>query len=47
MLNGIGAPAEMRAPLARLLVDRQLIAVDLPGTGASPPTQWPLRIRGL
>jgi poly(3-hydroxyoctanoate) depolymerase len=47
LLNGIGAPAEMWAPLAGRLVEQELIAVDLPGSGSSPPARWPLRIRGL
>jgi poly(3-hydroxyalkanoate) depolymerase len=47
LLNGIGAPAEMWAPLVRLLDGRELIALDLPGTGSSPPPRWPMRIRGL
>ena len=47
LINGIGAPAEMWSPLAERLTGRELVAVDLPGVGSSPPSHWPLRMRGL
>jgi poly(3-hydroxyoctanoate) depolymerase len=47
LVNGIGAPAEMWTPLIRRLSGLELVAVDLPGTGSSPPARAPLRVRGL
>jgi pimeloyl-ACP methyl ester carboxylesterase len=47
LINGIGASAEMWAPLAAQLSGHELVAFDLPGTGSSPPTVPPVRIRGL
>jgi poly(3-hydroxyalkanoate) depolymerase len=47
LINGIGAPAEMWAPLAECLTTRELVAVDLPGVGSSPVSHRPLRIPGL
>lgn len=47
LLNGIGASAEMWAPVVPLLPGHGLIAVDLPGAGSSPPAPRPLRIRAL
>jgi poly(3-hydroxyalkanoate) depolymerase len=47
LINGIGAPAEMWAPLAARLTGHELVAVDLPGVGSSPPSHWPLRMGGL
>jgi poly(3-hydroxyalkanoate) depolymerase len=47
LINGIGAPAEMWSPLAEHLNGRELVAVDLPGVGSSPPSHRPLRMRGL
>ena len=47
LLNGIGASAEMWAPFEPMLPSRELIAVDLPGTGSSPPARRPLRVRAL
>ncbi len=47
LLNGIGAPAEMWGPLVARLDGRAVVACDLPGTGSSPSTPWPLRIRAL
>lgn len=46
MLNGIGASIEMWQPLAQRLPGRQLILVDVPGTGESPPLPRRLRIPG-
>lgn len=47
LINGIGASAEMWAPLAATLTGRELVAVDLPGVGSSPPSHRPLRMPGL
>jgi poly(3-hydroxyalkanoate) depolymerase len=47
LMNGIGATAEMWAPLVGHLDGRELIAVDLPGTGSSPISWPPLRIRAI
>jgi poly(3-hydroxyoctanoate) depolymerase len=47
LLNGIGASAEMWAPIAPMLEARDVIAVDLPGVGSSPPTPHPMRMRAL
>lgn len=47
LINGIGASAEMWTPLVAHLRGYELIAVDLPGTGSSPPPRRPVRIRGL
>jgi pimeloyl-ACP methyl ester carboxylesterase len=47
LINGIGAPAEMWAPLAACLSGRELVAVDLPGVGSTPPSHRPLRMHGL
>lgn len=47
LVNGIGASAEMWTPFTAALRDRELIAFDLPGSGASPPTRMPLRMHTL
>jgi poly(3-hydroxyoctanoate) depolymerase len=47
LINGIGASAEMWAPLVDHMPANELVAVDLPGTGSSPPARRPLRIRSL
>jgi poly(3-hydroxyalkanoate) depolymerase len=47
LINGIGASAEMWAPLVSRLDGHALVALDLPGTGSSPHSPRPLRIRGL
>jgi poly(3-hydroxyoctanoate) depolymerase len=47
LINGIGAPAEMWAPLAACLTGRELVAVDLPGVGSSPLSHRPLRMPAL
>ncbi len=46
LLNGIGGNVEMWEPLARRLPGRQLVMLDMPGTGQSPPLQVPLRMAG-
>jgi poly(3-hydroxyalkanoate) depolymerase len=47
LLTGIGANIEMWRPFARLVRDRELIAVDAPGTGLSDRPRYPLRMTGL
>lgn len=49
LFTGIGAPLEMWERFERAMVPggRQLIAIDLPGTGASPAVMPPMRMRGL
>ena len=47
LINGIGASAEMWAPLVARLEGHELVAFDLPGSGSSPRAPRPLRIRGL
>jgi len=49
LLMGIGAPLELWNRLESELAPRgrQLIAIDLPGTGASPAVLPPKRMRGL
>jgi poly(3-hydroxyalkanoate) depolymerase len=47
LINGIGASAEMWAPLVARLDGHQIVAVDLPGVGSSPPSRRPLRMRSL
>jgi poly(3-hydroxyalkanoate) depolymerase len=47
LINGIGASTEMWAPLVAHLEAHELVAFDLPGSGSSPRSQRPLRIRGL
>jgi pimeloyl-ACP methyl ester carboxylesterase len=46
LLTGIGANIEMWGPLAGRLPGRQLIAVDVPGTGGSSTPRRPLRMPG-
>jgi poly(3-hydroxyoctanoate) depolymerase len=46
LLNGIGAPVELWRPLLPHLGDVQAIAFDAPGSGATPPGQWPMSIHG-
>ncbi|MEM5516693.1 alpha/beta fold hydrolase [Henriciella sp. AS95] len=41
-LNGIGSSLEMAAPLARQFKDRPFIALEMPGVGQTPATQFPL-----
>ena len=47
LINGIGAPAEMWAPIVARLDGHELVAFDLPGVGSSPPLHRPTRMRGL
>jgi poly(3-hydroxyalkanoate) depolymerase len=49
MFMGIGAALELWEPFEREMArhGRQLIAIDLPGTGGSPAVLPPLRMRGL
>jgi poly(3-hydroxyalkanoate) depolymerase len=47
LLTGIGANLDMWAPFERLVRDREVIAVDAPGTGLSDRPRYPLRMRGL
>lgn len=47
LVNGLGAAAETWAPLAGSLKGLELVAVDLPGTGGTPPVRRPLRMAGL
>jgi poly(3-hydroxyoctanoate) depolymerase len=47
LVNGLGANAEMWEPLRRRLNGHELLAVDLPGVGGSPPARRPLRIGAL
>ena len=49
MFMGIGAPLELWEPFEREIAryGRQLVAIDLPGTGGSAAVLPPLRMRGL
>lgn len=47
LINGIGAPVEMWAPLVARLDGRELVAFDLPGAGASRPPPRPLRMAAI
>src|ERR1700694_288691 len=47
LINGLGANIEMWEPLRRLLTDRQTIAFDAPGAGASAKPTMPLHMRDL
>jgi poly(3-hydroxyalkanoate) depolymerase len=47
LINGIGAPAEMWQPFVARLEGHAVVALDLPGTGGTPPPSRPLRMRGL
>lgn len=47
LLNGIGAALELLDPFRARLDGVESIAVDLPGTGGSQTSLWPLRLRGL
>lgn len=47
LINGIGAAVEMWAPLARRLHGHELLAFDLPGTGASPAAARLMRMERL
>ncbi len=47
LINGIGAPTEMWAPLVERLDGHELVAFEQPGAGGSPPPPRPLRMRRL
>ena len=47
LLNGIGASLELLEPFRNELRAAQTIAVDMPGSGRSAPTQLPRRLGGL
>lgn len=47
LINGLGASVEMWEPLLGLLGDREVIAFDLPGSGASRAAPRPLRMPAL
>src|ERR1700694_1705062 len=47
LCNGIGANLELLFPLMRALDGIATIAFDVPGTGSSPPSQEPMRLKGL
>jgi poly(3-hydroxyoctanoate) depolymerase len=47
LLNGIGAGLELFTPFRARLEGVETIAVDIPGTGGSPATILPKRLRGL
>ncbi len=45
--NGLGAPLETLAPLARALEDVEVVLFDVPGMGASPLPRHPYGFAGL
>jgi len=47
LCNGIGANLELFAPLMRALDGIETVAFDVPGTGSSPPSPEPMRLRGV
>jgi poly(3-hydroxyalkanoate) depolymerase len=47
IFNGIGAGLELLEPFVEALQDVEIIAFDVPGTGASPTTLFPYRYRQL
>lgn len=47
LCNGIGANLELFAPLMRALDGIETVAFDVPGTGNSPPSPEPMRLRGV
>jgi pimeloyl-ACP methyl ester carboxylesterase len=48
LINGLGANLEMWQPLVRELAGRrEVVAFDLPGTGRSMRSRWPLRMPQL
>jgi poly(3-hydroxyoctanoate) depolymerase len=47
LINGIGAGLDLFAPFRARLEGVETIAIDVPGTGRSPPTLLPKRLRGL
>lgn len=46
-LNGIGADASAAAPLLRRITDREVWAIDMPGTGGSPDCLWPYSAQSM
>lgn len=46
-LNGLGANAEMAAPLLRRIPDRTVWTLDMPGTGGSPDCFWPYSAQSM
>ncbi len=46
LLNGIGGNIDMWEPVVRRLPGRQVVMLDLPGTGGSPALLVPQRMRG-
>lgn len=46
-LNGIGADANLAAPLLRRITGREVWTLDMPGTGASPDCFWPYSAQSL
>ncbi len=47
LINGLGASLEMWDGFVRQLSGREVIALDLPGAGLSPPGRWPMRMASL
>jgi poly(3-hydroxyalkanoate) depolymerase len=47
LCNGIGANLELFAPLMRALDGIETVAFDVPGTGGSPASPEPMRLRGV
>jgi poly(3-hydroxyoctanoate) depolymerase len=47
LCNGIGANVELLFPLMRALDGIETVAFDVPGTGSSPPSPEPMRLKGL
>jgi poly(3-hydroxyoctanoate) depolymerase len=47
LCNGLGANLELLVPVMRALDGIETIAFDVPGTGGSPPSHEPMRLRGL
>jgi len=47
IFNGIGASLELLEPFVEALQDVEIIAFDVPGTGASPTTLFPHRYHQL
>ena len=47
LLNGLGASVEMWRPLVDELPGREIVALDLPGTGQSGRPAWPMRMPQL
>lgn len=44
LINGIGAPLEMWAPLVEELTTRDILVFDLPGSGRSSTPTWPVQM---